>query len=102
MAVGMLMQMDGGTQEFYDAVLRELDWKGQDYPAGFVSHYAGSTGGTWVVFDVWESREDFDRFAQERLMPALERASGGEQPPRAEPQFLEIYNEDHARTPAAA
>ncbi len=95
MAIGMLIEVPGGTQELYDRILEELDWKEQDYPDGFVAHYAGPGEGSWIVFDVWESREHFDRFAHERLMPAMQQAGGGEAP-QVEPRFIEIYREDHA------
>ncbi len=94
MAIGMMMELPGGTQELYDRILDELDWKEQDYPDGLIAHYAGPGEGSWVVFDVWESREQFDLFAHERLMPAMQQASGSEVP-QAQPRFIEIYNEDH-------
>ena len=54
MAVGMLVQIPGGTQDFYDSVMRHLDWDKADKPRGFISHYAGPTEGGWLVFDVWD------------------------------------------------
>ena len=95
MSVGMFLQMPGGTREFYDAVLTELDWDAREKPRGFISHYAGSTEDGWLVFDVWESRDDFHRFLDERLAAAVQAASGG-QAPSFEPQFVEIHREDHA------
>jgi len=97
MAVGMLMQLPGGTKEFYDSVMEHLDWDEQDLPEGFVSHYAGPTKDGWLVFDVWESQEDFEQFAEERLIAALTAATGGEAPP-VQPEFVPIHREDHART----
>jgi len=41
-------------------------------PAGLLFHTAGFVDDrTWRIFDVWESREDVERFMNERLMPAL-------------------------------
>ena len=97
MAVGMLMQAPGLNAELYDSVLVHLDWHEQPLPDGIISHYAGPSKDGWFVFDVWESQEDFERFAQERLMPAMAAASGGQAPP-IEPQFIPIHNEDHARS----
>lgn len=89
------MQMPGATAEFYDSVMEHLDWESKELPAGFISHYAGPTADGWLVFDVWESQADFERFAQERLTAAVTAASGGEAPPM-QPQFIPIHNQDHA------
>jgi hypothetical protein len=96
MAVGMLVRIPGGTAEYYDSVMEHLDWDNAPKPQGFISHYAGSTDDGWLVFDVWESRQDFERFAQERLMTALSAASDGEAP-ALNPVFAELHNQDHAR-----
>jgi hypothetical protein len=40
--------------------------------------------GGWRVIDVWESRGDFDRFAEETLAPMM----GGQAP---EPQEFEVH-----------
>lgn len=96
MAVGMLVQIPGGTREFYDSVMKHLQWDEREKPRGLISHYAGAAGGDWVVFDVWESRADFERFMQERLGGAVAAAAGGAPPPM-EPTFVDIHREEHAR-----
>jgi quinol monooxygenase YgiN len=53
-------------------------------PAGLLFHTAGFVDDrTWRIFDVWESREDVERFMNERLMPALRElpADAGAGPP---------------------
>src|SRR3954452_9029093 len=35
---------------------------------GFLPHAAGFTGHGFRIFEVWESREQFDRFVEERLL----------------------------------
>ena len=95
MAVGMLVRIPGGTQELYDSIDEHLGWDGKEYPPGFISHYAGPTADGWLVFDVWESQEDFERFAQEDLGPAVAAATGW-QAPEMTPTFIPIYNQDHA------
>src|SRR4051794_312353 len=37
---------------------------------GFLLHAAGFTGHGFRIFEVWETREQFDRFVKERLMPS--------------------------------
>ena len=97
MAVGMLMRIPGGTSELYDSVMENLDWDNTERPQGFISHYAGPTDDGWLVFDVWESQADFERFVAERLGAALAAASGGT-PPEVAPTFVPIHREDHTTT----
>jgi hypothetical protein len=44
------------------------------------------------VITVWDSREDFDRFREERLLPAIQEVAGeGAPPPAAEPEVNAVY-----------
>jgi hypothetical protein len=58
----------------YDTIAERLD-VGSDMPAGLIVHTAGwdEENGVFRIFDVWESREDADRFMRERLQPALDQ-----------------------------
>ena len=61
----------------YDAVSAELNL--QHAPDGMLIHTAGfdHDSGVFRVFDVWESREQADRFMTEKLNPILERMMAG-------------------------
>jgi heme-degrading monooxygenase HmoA len=82
MAIGLYMEFLGGTEQQYEAVLRELQLGGHTAPGG-VFHCAGpmEDGTGWRVVDVWESQADFDRFRREKLDAAL-RKVGLEMPGR--------------------
>ena len=71
MAVGIRLKFAGGTQENYDAAhgVMEID---SDPPKGMMVHSSGPIDGGWGVIDFWESREAFDSFVSERLMPGLQ------------------------------
>lgn len=71
MAVGIRLKFDGGTQEAYDAVHAAVEVDA-DPPKGLIVHSSGPIEGGWGVIDFWESREAFDAFVGERLMPRLE------------------------------
>jgi hypothetical protein len=71
MAIGIRLRFDGGTQENYEAAHAVMDTVA-DPPAGMIVHSAGPIDGGWGVVDFWESREAFDRFVGERLMPRLQ------------------------------
>jgi hypothetical protein len=90
MPVGMLVTIPDTGADFYDAVMQHLDWDNREKPAGYISHHAGPSPWGWTVFDVWESQADFERFAEERLGPALAAAAGGE-PPKVEPTFIPLH-----------
>ena len=60
----------------YDAINERLM---QREPAdGFLVHTAGFTGNGFRIFEVWESREDFERFTQEVLMPIVSEVAGSD------------------------
>lgn len=95
MATGMLIQFPGMGTDTYDQVMENLDWDNAPKPAGFVSHYAGMGPEGLVVFDIWESPEDFENFLHDRLGAAIGAATAGNPPP-ANPVFVQIHREEHA------
>jgi hypothetical protein len=58
---------------------------------GALVHTAGFTGNGFRIFEVWESREDFERFLNDRLMPIVQEVSpdDGRQP---EMTVYELHN----------
>ena len=89
MAIAMVQEFEAGEDRStvnYDAVREQLNVEA-DPPAGMIVHTAGFTaGGVFRIFDVWESREAWERFREERLMPAVRPLieSGSGAPPNAE------------------
>ncbi len=72
MAIALVIEFPGGSQKQYDKVQDTLGLKGPEtWPRGIILHVAGPTAKGWEVVDVWESREQFDRFFTERLVKAL-------------------------------
>ena len=57
----------------YDAVVAALDLHG-NAPDGLLIHTAGfdHDGGVFRIFDVWETREQGEKFITERLNPIIE------------------------------
>jgi hypothetical protein len=66
---------EGPRADMYDQVSSELDVENNP-PEGLIFHWAGEVDGKWTITDVWESREAYDRFQDERLMPAVQKVSG--------------------------
>jgi hypothetical protein len=58
----------------YDAISERLQAQGEP-PAGLLVHTAGFTGNGFRIFEVWESRGDYERFVEERLMPLIQEVA---------------------------
>jgi hypothetical protein len=94
MAVAFLMEAPGDAHPgAYDAVNEKMGIDSNP-PPGLIVHTAGhAENGSWRIFDVWESKEAYDRFNEERLGPALREVMGdqmGSVEPRME--FYELHN----------
>ena len=66
--------VDGDTSTTnYDAVVAKLDLHGA-VPHGLLLHSAGfdHDAGVFRIFDVWQTREDGERFTKEKLEPIIE------------------------------
>jgi hypothetical protein len=73
MAVAMVMEWQGMTQDQYEQALKAMEL--DDEPAdGGILHIAGPGLDGWRVVDIWESQEAFERFQAERIAPAAAEA----------------------------
>jgi hypothetical protein len=75
MAVVIVNEIEGGTQDLYDQVNPKVMPGGQ-LPDGCQIHIAGPVDNGWRVITVWDSDERFERFRDEKLIPALREAGG--------------------------
>ena len=75
MAVAFEMRFAGATLDQYDRVmeLMGLD-RGDTQPEGALFHWVAATDDGIVVVDVWETDEQFDRFAKEQIGPSTQQA----------------------------
>jgi hypothetical protein len=93
MAVGMLLAGEGVSEESYrqltEAMFGNYPMREDQSPAGLLVHTAGPGDQGWYVYDLWASQEDFQRFVDEKLGPAIE-ALGTRGGARPEPQFFPI------------
>jgi hypothetical protein len=88
---------DGDTSTAnYDAVVAALDLK--DAPDGMLIHTAGfdHDAGVFRIFDVWETREDGERFINDRLNPILEpmmaAADSADMAPPSRESWYELHD----------
>ena len=85
----------GMTAKQFDQAWDELRKAGQEHPVGLIHHVAGQQGNNWVVVDVWESEELFNKFG-ETLTPILEKVGVTLVPPVITPVYYELSGEVHA------
>jgi hypothetical protein len=78
----------GMSGEKYDEVMPAIEASGQFPPDGLDYHVAFTSGGSFRVSEIWDSKEKFEAFGQ-RLMPIL-GASGVEL--AGPPEIVEIHN----------
>jgi hypothetical protein len=71
MAILIRFTPSGLTTEQYNAVGEKLQEGGNWPPDGLLAHVCFGTSGNLRVSEVWESREQMEKFG-ERLMPLLE------------------------------
>ena len=67
---------EGGTESQYKVVLDAAP-PGGALPPGQLYHAAGPTDGGWLIAAVWDSRDSFDTFLHDTLLPALSQTEGG-------------------------
>jgi hypothetical protein len=88
MALGYYFNPPSGmTTEQYDETIRRLEQAGAGSPPGRTYHACFGQPDHLMVFDVWESEEQFNRFG-ETLMPILQEV--GIDP--GEPDVAQIHN----------
>src|SRR2546429_420801 len=82
MAVGVLTAAPEFTKQIYDDVTEKMfghasPMREDDAPEGLIAHSAGQGEQGYYVYDIWESREAFERFMVEKLGPGLAEVMGG-------------------------
>ncbi len=90
MAVVMVMRGQGVTPEDYEQAREIVGWEGNPAPGG-IHHMAWFDDEGIHVIDIWETERDFQRFADERLMPGLASAGLLEGKPEPEVSFAPLH-----------
>ncbi|MEU4295097.1 hypothetical protein AB0E63_43340 [Kribbella sp. NPDC026596] len=71
MTIMMRMDWPGATKDQYDALRQTVNWE-QDKAKGGIFHVAAIDESGVHITDVWDTAEDFQRFTEDRLMPAVQ------------------------------
>ena len=80
MAYGFVMDVPAPI-EFYDALHAEIGRRDTGESYGMLLHVGRATSGGFQVLEIWESKEQRERFNAEVLEPALAQLSGGQPAP---------------------
>ena len=90
MPVAVRMIFRGATLEQYDKVLELMELTpGGPTPPGALFHWASEADGDLLVVDVWETKEQYEQFAQEKIGPYAVQA-GFQGPP--EVKYHDVHN----------
>ena len=95
MPVGVLTSAPEFTKQIYDDVTEKMyghaaPMREDEAPEGLIAHSAGQGEQGYYVYDIWESREAFERFMEEKLGPAIREVMGGPPPEGGGPQYFPI------------
>lgn len=67
MAMGTIIRFSEGMDEdLYDTVIENAGFEDHP-PRGLIFHCAGEFEGSFQVFDVWETRADYELFMEDRI-----------------------------------
>jgi hypothetical protein len=79
MSTIMLMHWPELSKEHYEQARKEVNWEGER-PQGGKFHVAWFGEDGFHVLDLWESRQDFERFMDQRVRPVLQKIGVQGQP----------------------
>jgi len=80
MAYGVVVDVAAPIQ-VYDALHSELSKAVGARFDGLLVHVGRETGTGFEVLEIWESKQQYDRFTSEVLGPIMAQLSGGQPPP---------------------
>ena len=90
MAYAIVNRFTGGTKDQYEAAVARVH-PADGLPEGQTIHAAGQADGEWVVVAIWDSKDAWERFRDETLLPGLQEAEGTFEAPPAMTEF-EVHN----------
>ena len=92
MAYAIVHHFPGGTEEQYEASLAKVHASRDSLPEGQTFHAAGPSEGGWTIMAVHESRESWEQFRDNLLMPRLQEGIEGGFPSPPQETAFEVYN----------
>jgi hypothetical protein len=99
MPVGLRLSFASNSLDDHDQVAETLNYPA-DWPDGLIAHSAYEVDGHLVVSEVWESRQHFDRYGEQRLQPAVAETLGdrANEPEIQERELHHFSSREHGRS----
>ncbi|HXY93550.1 MAG TPA: hypothetical protein VEP49_13805 [Acidimicrobiia bacterium] len=91
MAYGIVHHFPGGTRENYEASIAAVHPSDGSLPEGQIFHAAGPSAGGWTIMAVHESKESWERFRDEILVPKMQAGIAGGFPTPPEETAIDVY-----------
>ena len=91
MPYGIVHHFPGGTKEQYEASIAVVHPGADQLPEGQVFHAAGPSAGGWTIVAVHESRESWERFRDDILLPRLQEGIEGGLAGPPEETTIDLY-----------
>ena len=77
MAFGVVHHFAGGTKEQYEASVAAVHPGKDTLPDGQIFHAGGPSEGGWTIIAVHDSKESWERFRDQTLVPRLQAGIEG-------------------------
>ena len=77
MAYGVVHHFAGGTKEQYEASVAAVHPGKDKLPEGQIFHAAGPSTGGWTIIAVHDSKESWEQFRDQTLVPRLQAGIEG-------------------------
>ena len=77
MAYGIVHHFPGGTKEQYEASIGAVHPGKDVLPKGQIFHAAGATADGWTIVAIHDSKQSWERFRDDILMPRLQKGVPG-------------------------
>ena len=92
MAYAIVHHFPGGTKDQYEKSIAAVHPNKGSLPAGQIFHAAGPSAGGWTIMVVHASKESWEQFRDQTLMPTMKQGiEGGLVGPPQETAF-EVHN----------
>jgi len=91
MAFAITHYFAGGTKENYEASIAAVHPSDGRLPEGQLFHAAGTSPGGWTIIAVHESKQSWERFRDDILMPRMQQGIEGGFPSPPEETEIDVY-----------
>ncbi|MCU1590593.1 MAG: hypothetical protein JWP11_1849 [Frankiales bacterium] len=92
MAYGIVHHFAGGTKEQYEASIAAVHPGVDKLPDGQIFHAAGPSPGGWTILAVHDSKDSWERFRDQTLLPTMEAGIPGGFTSPPEQTEIDLYS----------